>query len=425
MAKPLAVAFLIPVFASAQWSDVRQIGTGGEAFVATDGKGNVYVTSHQPAQLLVSRDYGDSFGDPFKFRNALGDLHVIAWGEGRVAVSYMYGSAEGLKTWFSTDSAKNLTEGQAYPGPYDREWLAVNPKSNEVYLNYSDGYIGGEKSKGVYLASSSDNGENFKRRSRIDQEATGSYAVDPYLTCTPSGRLYAAWAASKDYDTIDAYRFAMSDDGGKTWARRQTIADTHKTLGDTQERWMLGGILSVGEDTVIVYYQDYAEIEFMGRKFRPLLTWYRRSDDAGATFGEPQTLTPRSEIEKALRAYETNRKADRNYPLYMQTLPWMCAGPDGGVYAVFQDNRGGQSWYDGEPLNVWAVRSSTLAKGAGGFAESEKVSGDTIARRPPLDFMCCAADEMRLYVVWTESSNPKGEWEFSGKLMFGRKKLKS
>jgi hypothetical protein len=35
--------------------------------------------------------------------------------------------------------------------------------------------------------------------------------------------------------------------------------------------------------------------------------------------------------------------------------------------------------------------------------------------------MACAADATRLYVVWTESTNPKGEWEFSGKLMFGRK----
>lgn len=423
MLRTLIVAFLLPVFASAQWADLKQIGTGGEAFVAADGKGNVYVTSHIPAQLLISRDFGDTFDKPFNFRNALGDLHVVTWGDGRLHLVYMYGQAEGLKSWFSTDAGKTLTEGQPFPGPYDREWIAVNPKTNEVYLNYSDGYIGGPDSKGIYLAASADGGKTFARRSRIDDEPVGKFAVDPYLSNTPSGRLFAAWAVSADKDTIESYRFAMSDDGGKTWQRRQTIATTHKELGDTQERWMLGGILSVGEDTVICYYQDYMEFEVAGKKHRPLLTLYRKSTDGGATFSEPTTLTSKAEIERAIAGYTRGRKGEKNFPIYIQSLPWMSADPSGNVHAVFQDNRAGQGWFEGEPLNLWAVRHLTSPAGKDAFGESEKVSQEYIARRPPLDFMACAADATRLYVVWTESTNPRGDWEFTGKLMLARKKL--
>ena len=421
MLRTLIVAFLLPVFASAQWADVKQLGTGGEAFVAADGKGNVYVTSHLPAQLLTSRDFGKTFEKPFNFRNALGDLHVLTWGEDRLHLVYMYGQAEGLKSWFSTDAGKTLTEGQPYPGPYDREWIAVNPKTNEVYLTYSDGYIGGPDSKGIYLASSNDGGKYFARRSQIDKEPAGKFAVDPYLVNTPNGRLFSAWAVSSDKDTIESYKFAMSDDGGKTWQRRQVIAETHKALGDTQERWMLGGILSVGEDTVICYYQDYNEVEVGGRKHRPLLTLYRISKDAGETFSEPRTLTSKTEIEKSIAGYDRGKKADKNFPIYIQSLPWMCADPAGNIHAVFQDNRAGQSWFEGEPLNLWSVRALSMEAGKDAFGESEKVSQEYIARRPPLDFMACAADATRLYIVWTESTNPKGEWEFSGKLMFGRK----
>ncbi len=421
--RSLVLAFLLPVGAAAQWTDVKQLGLGGEAFVAPDGKGNVYVTSHQPCQLLISRDYGDTFGDPFKFRNALGDLHVFTWGEGRVHVTYMLGAAEGLKSWYSTDAGKTLTEGEPHMGPYDREWIAVNPKTNEVYLNYSDGYIGGPKSKGVYLAASTDGGKTFVRRSRIDAEPEGKYAVDPYLVNNPNGRLYSAWAVTSDYDTIESYAFAMSDDGGKTWQNRQMLAKTSKNLGDTQERWMLGGILAVGEDTVIAYYQDYAAITSEGKEARPLLTFYRISTDAGKTFGEAQSLMPLTEVRASLKSYAAGRKSTKNYPMYIQSLPWMAADPSGNVHAVLQDNRIGQDFLDGDALNLWQVRYLRMNSGKTAFEPSEQVSKPYIAKRPPLDFMACSADATRLYIVWTESNNPAADWEFSGRLMLARKKF--
>lgn len=417
MLRTLAVAFLIPVFSSAQWTDVKPIGTGGESFVAVDGKGNVYVTAHQPGQLLTSRDFGDTFGKPFTFKDALGDFHVVTWGEGRVHVTYMSDKVDGIQSWFSKDAGRNLIEGDTFLGPYDREWIAVNPKTNEVYFDYSDGYIGGPDSKGIYFAASAD-GKTFVRRSRIDNEPIGHYAVDPYLTNTPEGKLYAAWEVSSDKDTIDSFGFAMSDDGGKTWKHRQRIAEIHKKLGDTQERWMLGGILAVGEDTVIVYYPDYAEVG----SAHPLLLHYRMSKDGGATFGDARTLLPRAEIEKAVQEY-VRKSEGENFPLYIQSLAWMCADPSGNVHAVFQDNRSGQTMLKDEALNQWSVRYTTLAKGQEAFSESEKVSRDYTARRPPLDFMSCAADSTRLYVTWTESTHPDGDWEFSGKLMLGRKKF--
>lgn len=418
----MLLGLILPASASAQWPDVRQLGLGGEPFVAADGKGNVYVTSHMPAQLLISRNYGESFGDPFKFRNALGDLHIVTWGEGRVHLTYMLGSADGLKSWFSTDAGKNLTEGEPLMGPFDREWIAVNPQTHEVYLAYSDGYIGGPPSKGIFLAASGDGGRTFAKRSRVDVEAEGRYAVDPYLVNSPAGRLYAAWATTSDQDTIDSYAFAASEDGGHTWEHRQTIARTRKTLGDTQERWMLGGLVAVGEDSVIVYYQDYGQIRVDGKEHRPLLAYYRVSKDAGKTFSEARLVMPRDEITEAIRSFERGRKLPRKAPHYTQTLPWMASDPSGRVVAVLQDNREGQQVLDGEPLGLWQVR--LLSHDGSAFGRSEAVSAPYVAKRPPLDFMGCAVDGKYVYVVWTESTSPMAEWEFSGRLMFGRKSLR-
>ena len=62
MKRCCSVAFLaLAALSVAQWPDVQRLGQGGESFVSTDGKGNVYATSHQPCKLYVSHDFGKSF----------------------------------------------------------------------------------------------------------------------------------------------------------------------------------------------------------------------------------------------------------------------------------------------------------------------------------------------------------------------------
>jgi hypothetical protein len=417
----LAVALALTATADAQWKDRKQLGRGGESSIATDGKGNLFATSHQPSQLFVSRDFGASWEKTKDFAAAICDLHVIASPDGKVFVAYM--KSGGLTVWSSADSGKTLTEGKSHDGPFDREWLALNPVNNELYMDYSHGYIGGPASEGVFLAASKDNGKSFERRSRVDKEPATSYPVDPYLQTGTDGRIYAMWGVSKDKNTIDSFALSFSADSGKTFQGHTTIGKMHKEWGDTQERWMLGSLTAVGKSTVVAFYPDYAEVVVDGRSYYPLLHYYRVSTDGGKTFSDPKPITPQSEIEAGIRSVAAKSGGDTKQR-YIQTLAWSCAGPDGRVHVAWQDNRAGQTDVNGTKLDQWHVRFATSDDLSKGFGPSDQVSDTIAAGRPPLDFLSCTVDSNRAYVIWTEEPNtPPAVWPFSGNLYVARKIL--
>lgn len=416
----LAFATLV---APAQWKDVRKISTGGESTVVTDDKGNLFITSHQPCELMISRDWGETFAEKHSYPDGLGDMHIAAWGSGRVHMTYMVTGINGIKNYYSFDSGKVMREGTTIAGPLDREWIAPNIKTGEAHVIYSEGYIGGPKSKGIYVAKTADYGRTFGKPVRVDLEPEDSFAVDPYITATPNGKLYAAWGVSKDYNTISGTGFAYSADNGKTWKGHQIIATANSKLGDTQERWMLGGIVSTGEDRVIVHYQDYAEIKVGADTYKPLLTYMRISEDGGATFSAPTTVVPMDEIKASLTAYHGTVTRDEAYPIYIQTLPWMEADAEGNIHLAIVDNRTGQSAIENRVMNKWGVRYLKMAKGAKEFGPSEQVSQPFAAIRPPLDFNSCAVDSKYVYITWSENPNSPTNGDFSGDLYLGRKPI--
>ena len=178
----LRLAFLALLLISAQlchsqWEDVRRIGIGGESTVASDGEGNVFVTSHLPCSLWQSHDWGNTFNRTFRFPDSLGDMFVYLRPNHKVDVSYIRSKIHGLTTWYSLDGCQTLQKGKNVDGPLDREWVISN-KAGELFMDYSNGYIGGPKSKGLFLAVSKNDGESFKQIARVDREVPGSYAVD-------------------------------------------------------------------------------------------------------------------------------------------------------------------------------------------------------------------------------------------------------
>lgn len=418
----LALAIsLLGLTPQAPWPDVKRITTGGESTVVSDNKGNVYITSHQPCELMISRDWGATFPEKHSYPDGLGDMHLAATGEGRLQLTYMITGAGGIKNHYSFNSGKTMREGGLIAGPLDREWVAINPKSGEAHVIFSEGYIGGPKSKGIFIVKTTDYGRTFGKPVRVDLPSETELAVDPYLTVTPGGKLFAAWGVSKDFNTVSGYRFAYSTDYGKTWKGHTDIASTNANFGDTQERWMLGGIVSTGEDRVVVYYHDYPEIEVDGAKYRPLLTSMRVSDDGGESFGPPNTITALSEIKAAVKAYRATVTREESYPNYIQTLPWMAADDLGNIHLTFVDNRAGQTAIENRVMNKWAVRYAKLEKGAKEFSPSEPVSTPFAAVRPPLDFNSCAVDSKYVYITWSENANSPTNGDFSGELFLGRK----
>ncbi|MBS1715299.1 MAG: exo-alpha-sialidase [Armatimonadetes bacterium] len=416
--------FSVSLAAQAQWDDVKRLGNGGETYVSTDGKGTVWVSSHLPTQALVSRDFGATFEKPKVFGDALGDMVVYARPNGKAVVTYMYNfNVAGMSTWKVSDYGKTWEQGKGIPGrPLDREWPATDEKTGDVFMIYSDGYIGGPKSKGVFLAKSTDEGLTWKETGRIDKEAEGDYPVDPHLVSS-GGKLYALWTTSKDYNTIDAYKFASSGDGGKTWENFATVAAVDKIEGaDVQERWMLGGLAATGEKEVVAFYMNYRSVTVFGNQMPCLLVHTKASHDGGKTWGEPVLAVSEGELKKSAGAFVTNRISNENFGQYMQCLSWGAFDAKGRLHMVWADNREGQEKIGESAFGKWRVRHAVAGKPGGPFGGSEAVSKAFTCKRPPLDFICCAADDKYVYVTWTETPGSTGGMEFSGEFWFGRRK---
>lgn len=428
------LASALAASASAQWTDVRKIGTGGESTVVSDGKGNVYLTAHIPCTLYKSADWGDKFAKVKAFPDALGDMFVLPHGDGLLNVVYVRSAINGIGSWYSKDGGATMAQGTNIEGPLDREWMVADPKTGQLYLDFSNGYIGGPPSKGVFLQTSTDNGATFKPLTRVDREPEGSYPVDPYLTSSSDGKIYAMWEVTKDRSTIESFGFAASNNGGKTFGLPQTVAEFPKMVAgqpvDTQERWILGSVLGVGTSTVVVVFPGYEHVTIDGVDHKAFVQHIRVSEDGGESFGKSRTLLSENELTEAILSFEKKRQPGKTYRYYIQTLPWLCADPSGGVHVVFTDNRAGQSVSGKDFANNWQLRMASVADATKPFGPSEAVSHVYASKRPPMDFVSCAADGKYVYVSWTENPNVLSDWPnagldmFTGELYVARKALK-
>ena len=423
----ILAAFLLPTLAHGQWEDVKKIGTGGETFVSADGKGHVYVTGHLPTTLFVSDDWGLNFAaKPFP---GFCDVSTYVWPDGKMHLLWMTSSPWGIKTAYSTDFGKTLTDASFFGEPLDRPWLAAHPPTNRMWFLYSDGYIGYEPVpgkgfviKGVFLAGSKDGGKSFEHLGRVDKEPDGHYGVDPYLTCGASGRLYAMWGVTSDKNTIDSFDYATSADGGKTFTNHQTLLKINKQSGDTQERWMLGTIVAVGEKKVVAVLPDYKTVTVQGKDSRAMLLQYVVSEDGGATFSEPKNALSQQENLGAVKQFENAKSTDKDSVAnYAQTLAWASVDSWGRIHLAFQDNRLGQIKHENATWNQWQVRYAVMDDTSKGFGRSEAVSKPMIQVRPNLDFLGITSDKRFTYITW--SQNEHDGQGFSGDLMVARKPI--
>lgn len=421
MAKHLSSKLILAslVFCSAtahgQWDDIHKISRGGEPTITTDMKGTVYVTTHQPTQVLVSRDWGATFTKIVDFPESLGDMVGLPLDDkGTILATFMPPKINGMLTRLSKDYGKTWEKGEGVMDrPLDREWPVKAPDGS-VYMIFSDGYIGGPASKGVYLVKSTDQGLTWKQVSRIDKEPAGMGAVDPHMAISTTGRIYAYWAVTPDRDTLSAHRVAISDDGGKTWSHYQTLDTTDAKLGDVQERWMLGGVACYGAKEVGFFFVRYRKLD--DQAF--LETCYRLSHDGGLTFGEPIPVSTDEELRKTLENRKAMLLGKGPNDILIQSVPWACYDTKGKFHIVYYENSDGQKDVGGTNLDLWHLRHKVDG------SPSERVANDFAAVRPPMDFISCVADEKYLYVVWVETPDMKRDWQFSGDLWVGRKALK-
>lgn len=408
--------------AATAWTATK-IGKGGEPYVSTDNEGNVYLSSHIPSQVFVSRDWGKTMKLSRQFGDSLGDVVAFAMPNGVLCMSYMTGYDKGMRTQVSRDYGASFQQGDAPSGrPLDREWMAYDRTRNRLYMVYSDGYIGGPASKGIFLSVSMDQGLTWRELGRVDNEPEGNYAVDPHVAVADDGKVYGFWTVTKDKDTIESYRFATSADLGATFGGHQTLADLPHGLGDRQERWMLGGIAAKGDLAITAFYVAYREVAFDTGKRLSLSVMTRTSTDGGKTFGAPKPVVNEAEARRSAKSVAaSDTQLDSKTP-WIQVMPWATYDLTGRLHVMWFDNRRGVTARLGKVASNWQLFHTVVDPGKPQRA-STAVGESFTALRPALDFLCCAADGKYLHASWSQNVDSLNGWDFTGELWYGRLSL--
>jgi hypothetical protein len=401
------------------------LGQAGEPFVATDDQGHVYVTGHiyngssSQAIFYASSDHGATFPTSHVFNGTCCDFQVHAGPAGIVYVSYLP-SGDGVNLAVSSDFGASFSQDKTVlAGPLDREW--IDTRNGNLDAVYSDGYIGGPVSKGVFFSTSANFGDTFTMKTRMDNEPSGTEAIDPMISCK-ANVILGGWLTSTDRNSIDAFRVSRSTDGGQTFQGHTTIFNVSKAIGDTQERWISGVLVSCPGQTYYTVFQNYALINVDGTDRKALLLYYRRSTDGGATWSAAKTVTPLSEIKDAIRHYQATKWTDDAaiWPYYIQHEPWVCIDPYGTLHVVWFDNR------DGQNPNVmnskWRVYHGQGRYDTDVWEKTDAISESFLCVQPNLDYISCAADSKYVYCAWIRRiSQTSTGWSFSGDLFFSRR----
>jgi len=130
----------------------------------------------------------------------------------------------------STDGGKTWSDGAAVgmnsPKQQDKEWLAVNPFNNEIYLTWTefDRYNSqnpNDKSR-ILFSKSADDGLSWSKPIKLSQFEGNTLDDDKTVegavpSVGPNGEIFVAWS----FD--DKIYFDKSMDGGLTWLKKDIV----------------------------------------------------------------------------------------------------------------------------------------------------------------------------------------------------------
>jgi hypothetical protein len=262
---------------------------------------------------------------------------------------------------------------------------------NDVYVVWQE-MDWSDRSRAIYLASSSDGGASFSAPVRVDNHPSPSTGIarEPSVAAGPSGRVYVAFADNRFGP--GAIFVNASDDSGATWLPADVRVDPHVVEAESQSPV----ITADGAGTVVVAWED-EHPDGVDTKWK---VFAAVSTDHGDTFDPEERLDddplPHDSRDAAIAIDPTgsyiyvtwrdmrNGLAD----IYLQrlevsgitwdfsstridtdtdgvgnsTLPRVAAGDDGRVWIVWEDDRSGQrdiylnfslDWGDSyQPLDV-------------------------------------------------------------------------
>lgn len=250
---------------------------------------------------------------------------------------------------------------------HDKQWAALNPKTNHIYLTWTqfDAYDSDKPTdfSHILFSKSEDGGLNWSDPVQIsavpgdckDNDQTAEGAVP---AIGPQGEIYVSWSRN---DTI---WFNCSFDDGKTWMKKETF------LADQPMGWVIDipGIYRCNGLPVTVcdlsnssnrgaIYVNWAD-QRKGENNTDI--WLAKSTDQGKTWSEPVRV---------------NNDDSKNH----QFLTWLTVDQTNGyLYCVFYDRRN----HKGNETDVFLA----VSKDGGAHFENYKISESPFIPNPKVFF---------------------------------------
>ncbi len=281
---------------------------------------------------VVESPYG-VFGDPVITADRSGHFYFAHLadpsGQGRSSDSWLdrivvQKSIDGGKTWNEGSYA-----GHRPPADQDKHWLAIDPKSNDIYMTWTEfdkyGSTDVNDKSRILFAKSTDGAATWSDAKSINQH--DGNCIDSDLTpegavpaVGPNGEVYVAWA----YD--EKIYFDRSLDQGETWLDQDIIAAPQEGgwdiaipgLGRANGMPVTATDLSNSPHRGNIYI-NYCDQSNGSDDTDVMLV---KSSDGGANWSEPLRVNDDS-------------------PGSHQFFTWMSCDPvTGALYIIFYDRRG-------------------------------------------------------------------------------------
>lgn len=230
----------------------------------------------------------------------------------------------------SSDGGRSWTEGTHlglnHPKDQDKEWATVDPRSNNLYVAWTqfDDY-GSEyptDRSNILVARSSDGAASWSEAQRINQysgncldgDSTTEGAVP---SVGPDGELYVAWALG------ERIFFDRSLDSGRTWLAQDRVVAAHEGGWeiDIEGLQRCNGMPVTAVDRSSGPHRGRVYVNWVDQRREHYDVWLAYSDDRGDSWSDP------------VRVNDDEGQAD-------QFLTWLDVDPvTGHLYTVFYDRR--------------------------------------------------------------------------------------
>lgn len=255
-------------------------------------------------------------------------------------------SEDGGKTWSDGGFA-----GLNHPKDQDKQWLAVHPTTNELYMTWTEFDLynseeASDKSR-ILFSKSSDKGETWSNAVMINEFSgdclDGDETTEGAVPAVgANGEIYVAWAYN------EKIYFDKSLDGGATWRNQDIIAATQpggwtfEIPGISRCNGLPVTAVDRNSGAIYINWTDQRNGE------NDTDVWITKSTDGGETWSEPKRV---------------NDDESGN----QQFLTWMSIDQtDGTIYTVFYDRRA----YKDDATDVYMAYS----KDGGETFINEKIS---------------------------------------------------